>query len=132
MLGTNFGLLFYGDVSVMYNFTIRYTAVISRHFSKYYKVNQNPQYFNSWSSKHTAFGSVVQSLSDWNFSGTTVQPNIQHIPLWRHLFLFLNQRTNGPVNAHLITGATVSTKTSLSKFDIVLKWVKVNSGSSFI
>ena len=25
---------------------------------------------------------------------------------------FLNQRTNGPVNAHLISGPTVSTKTS--------------------
>ena len=44
----------------------------------------------------------------------------------------LNQRTNGPVNPHLISGATVSTKTSFAKFDSVLKWVKVNSGSSFI
>ena len=43
-----------------------------------------------------------------------------------------NQRTNGPVNAHLISGPTVSTKTSFANFDIVLKWVKVNSGSSFI
>ena len=43
-----------------------------------------------------------------------------------------NQRTNGPVNAHLISGATVSAKTSFTKFDIVLKWVKVNSGSSAI
>ena len=43
-----------------------------------------------------------------------------------------NQRTNGPVNAHLISGPTVSTKTSFANFDIVLKWVKVNLGSSFI
>ena len=42
----------------------------------------------------------------------------------------LNQRPNGPVNAHLISGATVSTKTSFDKFDIVLEWVKVNSRSS--
>ena len=40
-----------------------------------------------------------------------------------------NQRTDGPVNAHLISGPTISTKTS---FDIVLKWVMVNSGSSVI
>ena len=40
-----------------------------------------------------------------------------------------NQRTNGPVNAHLISGPTVSTKTSFAKFDFVLKWVKVKSGS---
>ena len=45
---------------------------------------------------------------------------------------WINQRTNGPVNAHLISGATVSTKASLAKFDIILIWVKVNSGSSFI
>ena len=44
----------------------------------------------------------------------------------------LNQWTNGPVNAHLISRASVSTKTSLTKFNMVLKWVKVNSGSSFI
>ena len=43
-----------------------------------------------------------------------------------------NQRTNGPVKAHLISGPTVSTKTSFPNFDIVLKWVKVNSGSLFI
>ena len=42
-----------------------------------------------------------------------------------------NQRTNGPENAHLISGPTVSTKTSFANFDIVLKWVKVNSGSLF-
>ena len=40
--------------------------------------------------------------------------------------------TNDPVNAHLISGANVSTKSSFAKFDIVLKWVKVNSVSSFI
>ena len=28
-----------------------------------------------------------------------------------------NQRTNGPVNAHLISGPTISTKTSSSKTD---------------
>ena len=43
-----------------------------------------------------------------------------------------NKRTNGPVNAHLISRATVNTKTSFAKFYIVLKWVKVNSWSSFI
>ena len=45
------------------------------------------------------------------------------------LIPLINQRTNGPVNAHLISGATVRTKTSFAKFDIVLKWVKVNSGN---
>ena len=34
-------------------------------------------------------------------------------------------RTNGPVNAHLIYGATISAKTSLAKFDCVLKLVQV-------
>ena len=43
-----------------------------------------------------------------------------------------NQRTNGLVNAHLISGPTISTKTSFAKFDIVVKCAKVNSGSSFI
>ena len=43
-----------------------------------------------------------------------------------------NQRTNYPVNAHLVSGPSISTKTSFAKFDIVLKWVKVNSASSFI
>ena len=42
------------------------------------------------------------------------------------------QRTNGPVNAHLISRPTISTKTNFAKFDTVLKWVKVNSGSPFI
>ena len=42
------------------------------------------------------------------------------------------QRTNGPVNVHLISGPTISTKTSFAKFDVVLKWVMLNSGSSFI
>ena len=42
------------------------------------------------------------------------------------------QRTNGPVNAHLISGPTVSTKTSFANLNIVLKWVKVNSESSFL
>ena len=32
------------------------------------------------------------------------------------------QRTNGPVNAYLISGPTISTKASFAKFDIVLKW----------
>ena len=31
------------------------------------------------------------------------------------------QMTNGPVNAHLIAGPTISTKTSFAKFDIVVK-----------
>ena len=43
----------------------------------------------------------------------------------------LNQRTNGPVNTHLLSGNT-STKTSFAKFDIAVKKVKVDSGSSFI
>ena len=38
--------------------------------------------------------------------------------------LYINQRTNGPVNAHLISGPTISTKTSFAKFDIVLKYGK--------
>ena len=32
-----------------------------------------------------------------------------------------NQRTNGPVNAHLISGLTISTKTSLAKFETLVK-----------
>ena len=44
----------------------------------------------------------------------------------------LSQMTNVPVNTHLIFGSTLYTKTSFAKFDIVLKWVKVNSRSSFI
>ena len=45
----------------------------------------------------------------------------------------LNQMTNVPVNTHLIFGPTLcKKKTSFAKFEIVLKWVKVNSGSSFI
>ena len=52
----------------------------------------------------------------------------QKWPLMRGL---LNQRTNGPVKAHLISWPTVSTKPSFAKSDI-LKWVKVNSGSSLI
>ena len=43
-----------------------------------------------------------------------------------------NQRTNGPVKVHLISGPTISTKTSFAKIEIVLKWVKVKSGQSFI
>ena len=43
-----------------------------------------------------------------------------------------DQRTNDPVNANLITRPNISTKTSFAKFDIVLKWVTVNSGSSFL
>ena len=41
---------------------------------------------------------------------------------------FENQGTNGPINAHLISEPTVSTKTSFTIFDIDIKWVKVNSG----
>ena len=46
----------------------------------------------------------------------------------------LNQMINVPVNTHLILvfGPTLCTKTSFAKFDIVLKWVKVYTGSSFI
>ena len=42
-----------------------------------------------------------------------------------------NQRTNSPVNAHMISEPTISTKTILVKFYIVVK-VTVNSGSSFV
>ena len=38
-----------------------------------------------------------------------------------------DQTTNGPVNALLISGSTVSTKTSFAKFDIVLKSIRVIS-----
>ena len=31
--------------------------------------------------------------------------------------IYGNQRTNGPVNAHLISGPTVSTKTRFAKFE---------------
>ena len=41
----------------------------------------------------------------------------------------LKQRTNGPVNAHLIPGPKISTK---SKFDITVKLVKVKLELSFI
>ena len=34
------------------------------------------------------------------------------LPLNAHCPLAINQRTNGPVNAHLISGPTVSTKTT--------------------
>ena len=44
----------------------------------------------------------------------------------------LNQMTNVPVNNHLIFGPTLCKKTSFAKFEIALKWVKVNTGSSFI
>ena len=54
------------------------------------------------------------------------------IRICRHFSSKINQTTNGPVNAHLISWHTVGTKTSYAKFDTVLKWVKVNSGSSFI
>ena len=37
-----------------------------------------------------------------------------------------------PVNAHLISGPTVSTKTIFAKFDLAIKWVKVDPGSSFV
>ena len=33
----------------------------------------------------------------------------------------INHRTNGPVNAHLIYVANISTKTSFAEFDIVVK-----------
>ena len=33
------------------------------------------------------------------------------------LYLFTNQRTNGPVYAHLISGPTIGTKISFAKFD---------------
>ena len=41
---------------------------------------------------------------------------------------YRNQKTNGPVNAHLISGPTISTKTSFAKFDII----KSNPGHHFI
>ena len=42
-----------------------------------------------------------------------------------------NLRTNVPVNAHLISGPTVSTN-KFRELDIVLKWVKDNPRSSFV
>ena len=60
------------------------------------------------------------------------------ILLWHSLslpynyFVYKSDRTNGTVNAHLIFGPTnLSTKTSFTKFDIIVKLIKVNSGSSF-
>ena len=54
-------------------------------------------------------------------------------PFQKKIFILKsNQRTNGPVRAHPISGPTIRTKTSFAKFDIVFKWVKFNSGSSFI
>ena len=58
--------------------------------------------------------------------------NFKSSNFYEHLPVKNNQKTSGPVNAHLISGAPVSTKTSFAKFDIVLKWVNVNSVSSFI
>ena len=55
-----------------------------------------------------------------------------HNLCFRAKIIIINQRTNGPVNAHLISGPTVSTKTSFANFDVVLKWVKVYSVSLFI
>ena len=46
------------------------------------------------------------------------------------------QRTNGPVNTQLISGpgiSTIHTKPGyVAKFDLVVKYVKVNTGSSFL
>ena len=61
-----------------------------------------------------------------------MQDSREIFPVFVTNMTFINQRTNGPVNDHLISGPTVSTNTSFANFDIVLKWVKVNSGSSFI
>ena len=35
--------------------------------------------------------------------------------------LYGNQRTNGPVNVHLISGPTMSTETIFAKFEIAVK-----------
>ena len=60
------------------------------------------------------------------------------ILLWHSLslpynyFVYKPDRTNGTANAHLIFGPTnLSTKTSFAKFDIIVKKIKVNPGSSF-
>ena len=64
-----------------------------------------------------------------------ISPNfvtLAYMPWCKDSTDLLYQRINGPVNNHLTSGPTISTKTSFAKFDIVLKWVKVNPGSSFI
>ena len=47
--------------------------------------------------------------------------NHHNISIKSNVVAIYNQRTNGPVNAHLISGPTVSTKISFAKFVIVLK-----------
>ena len=69
---------------------------------------------------------LIASISDICMSCTKRQRNaVQNVTKY-------NQRTDGPVNAHLISGPTLSTKPSFAEFDIVLKWVKLNSGSLYI
>ena len=43
------------------------------------------------------------------------------------MLVYKNHRTNGPVNAHLISEPTMSTKTSFAISEIAVKFVKVNS-----
>ena len=52
-----------------------------------------------------------------------------HMTKMAVMLIYVNKRTNGPSNDHLISWP--STKTSFAKFD-VLQWVNVNSGSSFV
>ena len=42
-----------------------------------------------------------------------------------------NQRTNGPVNAHLTSGPGISTISSLTKFDLVVNRLRSTEGLSF-
>ena len=34
---------------------------------------------------------------------------------------YMNHKTNGPVNVHLLCGPNISTNTNFAKFDIVVK-----------
>ena len=83
--------------------------------------NDNFKYFNS----QTLMGSSssVQMVLRKN--------TINGLLMRTHIFVLIgteNQRTNCPVNAHLISWPTIS----FAKFNIVVKYVKVNSGHIYI
>ena len=69
-------------------------------------------------------------MGDGRTTMTDLRPNFKLIAAF--CSRALNQMINDPVNTHLIFGPTLCTKTSFAKFDIVLKWIKVTSGPSFI
>ena len=60
---------------------------------------------------------TIKVLNIWTVNGLAV------------FALKLNQRTNGPVNAHLICGPTIITKTSFSKFD---NYCKIGQGQRMV